>query len=206
MSELILKMSITIDGFVAAKHDKDWIFRSSDDASKGWVLELVRRAGYHAMGTKAFREMAMWWPTSKDMFAAPMNDIPKLVFSRGGEESRATTKRVLDEARQKAEEKGCLAQFESWANARFVTGDLTDEIGRIKKESAKPIVAYGGAELAQQLVKLGLIDEYRLPIHPVALGTGLPLFSQLDGSRDLKLIDVTRFEAGAVAHVYRRVS
>jgi dihydrofolate reductase len=110
---------------------------------------------------------------------------------------------VLDEARHKAEAAGCLAQFDSWTKARFLTGDLATEVARLKKESAKPIVAYGGAELAQQLVKLGLIDEYRLAIHPVAVGTGLPLFSQLDKSRDLKLTDVTRFEGGGVAHVYR---
>jgi dihydrofolate reductase len=204
MSELILKMSITLDGFVAAKHDKDWVFRSSSEDSKAWVLDVIRRASYHAMGARSFREMVMWWPTSKEVFAAPMNDIPKLVFSRGGEESRATTKRVLDEARTKAAAAGCLDKFESWANARFVTGNLADEVARIKKESTKPIVAYGGAELAQQLVALGLVDEYRFAIHPVAVGTGLPLFNRLEASRDLKLTDVTRFDGGIVAHVYRR--
>jgi dihydrofolate reductase len=80
---------------------------------------------------------------------------------------------------------------------------LADEIARLKREDGKPIVAHGGAAFAQSLVRGNFVDEYRLLVHPVALGRGLPLFSTLEASRALELVDVQRFGNGAVAHVFR---
>jgi riboflavin biosynthesis pyrimidine reductase len=68
---------------------------------------------------------------------------------------------------------------ESWRAARVATGDLAEEIARLKREPGKDILAHGGARFAQSLVKNALIDEYQLLIHPVALGRGLPLFAHL---------------------------
>lgn len=70
--------------------------------------------------------------------------------------------------------------------------------------SGKDIVARGGAEFARSLVMLDLIDEYRLFIHPVALGVGLPLFAELPKPVDLKLVSSSTFASGVAAHVYQR--
>ena len=71
----------------------------------------------------------------------------------------------------------------------------------MKQQPGKAILAHGGAGFARSLVESGLIDEYRLLIHPVVLGRGLPLYSGLTNARDLKLLSTTVFVTGAIAHV-----
>ena len=132
--------------------------------------------------------MAGYWPTSTDLLAAPMNDIPKIVF---------TQQRSLDLIA------GDSAPAASWAEAQIANGDLATEIGRLKQQPGKDIVAHGGAGFAQSLARLGLIDEYRLVVHPVALGVGLPLFAELPMPLDLKLVGTSIFASGVVAQVYR---
>jgi dihydrofolate reductase len=82
MRELILKMSISVDGFVA---DPDgglkWVFDSDPEAA-AWTVETVWNASLHIMGSRTFRDMAAYWPTSTEVFAPPMNQIPKAVFSK----------------------------------------------------------------------------------------------------------------------------
>ena len=90
----------------------------------------------------------------------------------------------------------------SWAGARVFDGDLAEGIRELKAESGKPIVAIGGAGFMRSLIETGLIDEYHLPIHPVALGSGLPIFSDLTIPRYLKLMDVKAFPGGVVVHTY----
>ncbi|TMA86273.1 MAG: hypothetical protein E6J65_03520 [Deltaproteobacteria bacterium] len=109
---------------------------------------------------------AIPWPSSTEVFAAPMNEIPKVVFS---------TSRFVNPAGNSTPAEA------SWAAARVAGGDLASEIARLKQESGKEIMAHGGAGFARSLVRLGLVDEYRLLIHPVALGRGLGLFSSLPG-------------------------
>jgi dihydrofolate reductase len=165
-----------------------------------WTVDAISRAGVHAMGSRTFQDMAAYWPTSTEPFAAPMNSIPKVVFARHG---RGTGTRSIDDARAAAASPQTTATPEAlagWRNARVASGELADEIAELKRESGGPIVAHGGASFAQSLVELGAIDEYQLLVHPIALGHGLPLFpvrTQLD------LIDLQRFDSGTVAHVLR---
>ncbi len=91
----------------------------------------------------------------------------------------------------------------TWTDATVASGDLAEEIARLKQQPGKDILAHGGARFAQSLVKLGVIDEYRLLVHPVALGSGLFLFSTLAKTIHFTLLSMTAFSAGAVAHVYR---
>src|SRR4051794_9931043 len=82
MRRLILQTGISIDGFVAAADGAHpWGYRE-DEAAKRWKLDLVWRAGAHLMGRVTYEEMAAVWPTSSSDYAAPMNEIPKVVFSK----------------------------------------------------------------------------------------------------------------------------
>jgi dihydrofolate reductase len=92
----------------------------------------------------------------------------------------------------------------SWREARVAAGPLAEELARLKLERGKPIFAHGGATFAQSLVRADLVDEYRLVVHPVALGRGKPLFATLDAPRTLTLVECTRFDGGAFGLVYRR--
>lgn len=214
MRKLILKMQISIDGFVGGPNGEvDWIFKSLDAGATDWVVRSLWQAGVHIMGRRTFFDMAAYWPYSTEPYAPPMNAIPKLVFSRHGlndVRQAELTRAFKDASRQRASlgEKPVAANeavAKEWAETPVLTGDLATEIKRLKQKAGKDILAHGGASFAQSLVKDGLIDEYHLIVHPVALGQGLPLFSQLARPADLKLVNSTPFDSGAVAQIYRPV-
>jgi dihydrofolate reductase len=208
MRKLTLKMSISIDGFVCGPHgEMDWVFANPDSDATAWIVETLWDAGVHVMGSRTFRDMAAYWPTSTQPFADPMNEIPKVYFSRGGSQAAggsATTQALADARAHMTEPLSAEPATESWRLARVASGDLAEEIARLKQESSGDILAHGGASFAQSLVALDLIDEYRLIFHPVALGRGLPLFPQLGAPLKLQRVDVKAFKGGRVAHVYAR--
>ncbi len=184
-------MSISVDGFVGgAKGEvESWIFKSSDESSRAWGVGLSWEAGVIIMGRKSFEAMAPYWPTATGPFAAPMNQIPKAVFTQKG------FKNILPNAEQSP-------AAASWAEARVFDGDLAEEISKLKSEPGKPIMAIGGAGFMRSLIATGLIDEYHLATHPVVLGEGLQIFNGIARPLDLKLIDVKAFPGGIIARTY----
>ncbi|HEX3934993.1 MAG TPA: dihydrofolate reductase family protein [Puia sp.] len=190
MRKLIMKMSITVDGFVSGPNgENDWVFKTGDEESLAWSVGSARQAGLIIMGRKSFAGMAPYWPTATGPFAAPMNEIPKAVFTKKG---YAGVPPGADQSPAAA----------SWAEARVFDGDLAEGIRKLKAEPGKPIVAIGGAGFMRSLIATGLIDEYVLATHPVALGSGLPIFTDLAIPLYLKLADVKAFPGGAVVHTY----
>ncbi|WP_234411389.1 dihydrofolate reductase family protein [Rhodanobacter thiooxydans] len=205
-------MSVSLDGFVAGPNgEADWIFRSSGGAdSTAWVLDTLRGAGVHIMGSRSYHDMAAFWPYSEMPIAAPMNDIPKIIFSRQGIErgpqADQTTAALAEARARNAARHGATptaAALKSWAEPAVARGDLVEEVLRLKEQPGNYILAHGGARFAQSLVACGLIDEYRLAIHPVVLGQGQPLFCALRSPVDLRLISAMPFDSGAMAVVYR---
>jgi dihydrofolate reductase len=180
MRRLILQTSISIDGYVAALDGSHpWgEGNEEDEAFKRWILDSVWAAGAHLMGRVTYEEMAAFWPTSTSEYARPMNEIPKVVFSK-------------------------TLQHADWPETRIARGDLGEEIARLKREPGNDLIAYGGATFDQGLSRLGLVDEYRLMIQPAALGAGLPLFKDLPGPLHLELVEATTYPAGVAVHVYR---
>jgi dihydrofolate reductase len=83
------------------------------------------------------------------------------------------------------------------------SGDLAEEIAKLKAQEGKPIIARGGVSFARSLVAQGLVDQFALLVAPVALGKGLPVFSELAAPTRLKLMSSKAFPGGAVAQVYR---
>ncbi len=179
MRRLILQMGVSIDGYVAALDGSHpWGYASEDEATKRWKLNSVYGAGAHLMGRVTYGDMAAYWPTSKSEYARPMNEIPKVVFSK-------------------------TLQHADWPETQIAHGDLNEEIERLKREPGNDLIAHGGATFAQALSRLGLIDEYRLVIQPAALGAGLPLFKDLAAPLHLELLEATTDAVGVAIHVYR---
>jgi dihydrofolate reductase len=208
MRKLILKMSISVDGFVGGPNGEiDWIFKSSGEDSTAWTVGLIDKAGAHLMGSRTFHDMAAYWPTSSQAFAPPMNNIPKVVFSRkglAGPDRGGTTAALKDASAHIPVDTSKAAEgAESWARPRVMTGDLAEAIAQLKSEPGEDLVAHGGANFASSLAAAGLVDEYALLVYPVALGQGLPLFAGLDRPLALQLVSSTRFAAGSMAQVYR---
>jgi dihydrofolate reductase len=125
--------------------------------------------------------MAEHWPKATGEYAEFMNRLPKVVFSA-----------TLPAA--------------GWAGSRIARGDLTEEIAALKRESGGEVMAHGGAAFVQALSRFGLIDEYRLVILPVALGSGLPLFKDLAKPLRVDLAEARSFPDGTVIHVYRPIT
>ncbi len=181
MRELVLSMGVSLDGLVARPRPHGaggWGLPPEDPALKQRKLGWMAEVGLHLMGRNTYEEMARFWPVSDDAYAAPMNEIPKVVFSR-----------TLERA--------------DWPDTRIARGDLAQEIAGLKREPGKDMLAWGGATFAQSLSRLGLVDEYRLILQPVALGEGLPLFKDLRTPLQLELIDAQTYPTGAALHVYR---
>src|SRR3977135_2212206 len=107
-------------------------------------------------------------PTSKSDDAAPMNETPKGVFSK-------------------------TLQHADWPETRIARGELSEEIGHLKREPGNDMIAYGGAPFDQALSRHGLVDEYRLMVQPAALGAGLPLFKDLPAPLQLELVEATPY-------------
>lgn len=176
-------MEISVDGIVST--DRGPVVDGVEDVPPehpklterklAWVWD----AGAHLMGRVTYEEMASHWPSSSHEYAAPMNEIPKVVFSS-----------TLERA--------------DWPESRIARGDIADEVASLKSEPGKDLIAYGGAGFAQSLVRNDLVDEYRLMTQPVVIGDGAPLFPELSTRLRLELVEAGTY-GSTVLRVYRRV-
>src|SRR6266516_1992500 len=161
-AKVVLMMGISIDGFVAVPSGNGLtpVMESGgglppeDPELTKTKLAWIWEAGAHLMGRPTYEEMADFWPMSTADYAGQMNEIPKVVFSTGLERA-------------------------DWPESRIARGDLAEEIAKLKRESDKDLIAWGGASFAQALARRGLVDEYRLTTHPVAVADGEPLFKDI---------------------------
>jgi len=176
VASLILKMSVSLDGYVASLDGSNgWLAAGRSNDSTSWVLETVSNAGAHLIGAATYAEWVGYWPAASGPFAKAMNEIPKVVFSNS-----------LTSA--------------DWDETTIAAGDLTETVTRLKRErSGGYLLAHGGARFARSLVETGLIDEYRLAVHPVVLGAGERIFR---APLTIEPASTTAFSGGAVAHVF----
>ena len=146
MRELILKMSMSLDGLVgAADGGIKWLFQNDQEATD-WTVETVWNASLHIIGSRTFHDMAAYWPTSTEVYAPPMNQIPKAVFTRQGAAilNGSNTTTALKDARANAgtePPKALQPGAESWAQTYVASGDLGEEILKLKAQDGKPIIA-----------------------------------------------------------------
>ena len=143
MASLILKMSVSLDGYVASRDGStEWLAAGRSGDSTSWVVETVSNTGAHLIGAATYAEWAGYWPTASGPLAKAMNEILTVVFSNS-----------LPSA--------------DWGETEIATGDLAETIRQLKQQRASDgyLLAQGGTRFAQSLVETGLIDEYRLVIH-----------------------------------------
>jgi dihydrofolate reductase len=182
MRKLSLQQLVSLDGYIleeGSEFYRWWEALPNDDELEAYFVNELRRAGTHIMGRMTYEKMAAHWPTSPEPAAPVMNDTPKVAFS--------TTLRSAD-----------------WPESRIAGGDTAEEIARLKAEPGGDIVAHGGVRFVQSLSRLGLVDEYRLYVYPIAVGSGSSLFAGIDGLQALRLVSNTAFPSGALELVYER--
>ncbi len=181
---LISTAFLTLDGvFEAPGFDEHrdgrnaWALRVQDEETEAWNRELLFGAEALLMGRKTYQIWAAFWPTVTGDLAERMNEIRKYVVSN-----------TLERA--------------DWNNSEILRGDLATEIGRIKAQSDGELLCYGSADLLTGLMAAGLVDEYRLSVYPVILGSGKHLFRDQIDLQHLRLIGSRTFGSGVVLLTY----
>lgn len=182
MSKLFLFMLTSLDGYYEGpNHDISW--HNVDAEFNEFAIQQTGEVGTLLFGRKTYEGMASYWPTEAakrddPVVAGLMNNLPKVVFSR-----------TLDKV--------------SWNNSRLVKENIEEEVSNLKQQAGKDIAIYGSSDLAVTLTHMGLVDEYRIMVVPVALGDGKPLFIGLDGRIKLELVSTRVFRSGNVLLTYR---
>lgn len=179
-------MQTTIDGFVAGPNGElDWMTFDMDNKLHAFINILTDSSDTILMGRKMTEGFVNYWtsvlenPKSPEYeFAQKMVDYPKIVFTK-----------TLDES--------------PWANTVLAKGDVIEEVNRLKNQSGKDIIVYGGANFVSSLIRENLIDEYNLFVNPVAVGKGMTIFNNLNRKLNLKLVESKAFSCGIVALHYR---
>jgi len=178
MRKLIAAINMTLDGFC------DHTAIVPDDEIHQHYADLLSNAGTILYGRITFQLMEYWQtvvenPTGNkaiDEFAVIMDNIPKIVFSH-------TLKNV------------------AWKSAKLANQDIKQEVLEFKQQSGKDILV-GSRSLIIQLMKLNLIDEFQLCVHPVLAGNGLPLFENITDRTIFKLIKTKTLSSGAITLYY----
>jgi dihydrofolate reductase len=186
MRKVIFSMSVSLDGFIAGPDGEiDW--GAPDEELHRFHNEQVRELDAHFCGRRLYEEMTYWDtaeenPAASEItidFARIWKALPKIVFSSS-----------LDEVQ---------------GNARLARGGIEDEVAAVKAEPGDGDFAVGGAGLASEFIRLGLIDEYRLFVSPVVLGAGTPFFPPLEQRIELELVETRTFGSRVVFSRYQRV-
>jgi dihydrofolate reductase len=177
MRKLILWNLITLDGMFEGPKSWDLGWHESvwGPELEQLSIEQLRSADMLLFGRVTYQGMAAYWQTAQgeEEVAAFMNNLPKLVFSR------------------------TLASAD-WNNTRLVQHDPVAEVLRLKQEGAGNMFIFGSADLCSTLMKHGLIDEYRLAVTPIVLGSGNPLFKPSPDRVELQLIEARSLGSGGV--------
>ena len=183
MSKLVYSLNVSLDGFAeTTDHRLDWA--TVDDELHSWFNDQTRTMGASLYGRRMYELMAGYWPEADEDpaatdverdFARIWKALPKIVFSR-----------TLERAAH---------------NARVVEGDVARVLEDARREFAGDL-DIGGPNLAGQFVRRGLVDEFRLVVHPVVLGAGTPFWPALDVPLALRLVETRAFASGAEARTY----
>lgn len=197
MAKLVAHTFVTLDGYmVGDDEDMSWVIDTFDAEMGNDIRDGLVDTGAILLGRVTYEIMSAYWPTaipegnydevepaggSEDpVITERMNNLPKIVFSR--------TLQSLD-----------------WSNSRLVSDDIAGEVTRLKETPGKDLMIQGSASIVQQLTNLDLIDEYRLLIHPVVLGSGKPLFANIENRAKLKLASLKTYDNGVISARFERV-
>jgi dihydrofolate reductase len=180
MRKLVVSTYVTLDGVI---EDPAWSAPYWSDEAQTFARELLWRSDALLMGRRMYELFATSWPTPEWIeregeFAARMNTLPKYVAS--------TT----------------LTEPLEWQGSRLLGGDVAEAVAELKQGSGQDILMYSSVDLMHTLIRAGLIDEYRLWLHPVVLGRGKRLFKE-DDRAELKLVDTTTLPNGVVVLAYQ---
>ncbi len=184
MSRLFAFNMVTLDGyFEGPGHDISW--HNVDEEFNAYAIAQLHDIGTLVFGRVTYELMASYWSTAAAktddaVVAELMNSLPKIVVSKR------------------------LAEV-SWTNSRLIQGRLEDEFSKLKRRSEKDLAVFGSANLLKSLMQMDLVDEHRLMVNPIVLGTGTHLFQRGEGKLSLRLLRTRAFKNGNVLLSYEPI-
>lgn len=190
MRKLVLFLHVSLDGFVEGPNgemDIGWV--SYDADLEKHAKEILSTADTVLWGRGTYQMMYSYWPSVPSNPSASQHerDHAKWIDK--------TAKIVFSKTLEKVE----------WNNSRLVKEDVAEEIKKLKQQPGNDLVILGSPRFAHYLMQHDLIDEYKVTVSPVLVGSGLPLFKGLKEKINLKLIENKTFNSGAIGLVYQRV-
>ncbi|MCA9980131.1 MAG: dihydrofolate reductase family protein [Anaerolineales bacterium] len=186
MRKLKLQVQMTVDGFMAGPNgEMDWVNSNWDDNLNRYVGDLTASVDLIVLGRGLAEGFIPYWASVAADAENPeqssgklFTNTPKIVFTKTLEASE-------------------------WQNTALAKGSLVDEIMRLKAQDGQDIIAYGGVTFVSALVKNRLVDELNLFVNPVAIGSGMPIFADLETKLALQLVESKGFECGIVLLKYK---
>lgn len=172
-------MMVSADGYIEGPND-DITWHVWDDEMSEYMMGFFETVDTFLYGRKSYELMIDYWSSQTGEFADIMNETPKLVFSR-------TLNKV------------------TW-NSQLIKKNVAEEIQQRKKKVGKNMALFAGADIASTFIEHKLIDEYRLIVNPVVLGSGTPLFKEVKDPLNLKLLQAKSFQCGNTLLCYEPVS
>jgi dihydrofolate reductase len=185
MAKIIVTEFVSLDGVMedpggaeSFKHG-GWTFEIERGEGDKFKLDETMDTSALLLGRKTYEGFAAAWPSREGEFADRFNSMPKYVVSS-------------------------TLQSPTWNNTTVLSGDVVAEIEKVKREENGNVVVHGSAQLAQTLLENDLVDELRLMVFPVVLGTGKRLFGEMDDKKRLALADSRTVGDGVAILIYRR--
>jgi dihydrofolate reductase len=184
VGRIVVTEFVSLDGVVEApgggedfKHG-GWSFEiSRGDEGDKFKLDETLASEALLLGRVTYEGFAAAWPTRDGEFADKFNTMPKYVVSSTLEDPE-------------------------WNNTTVLKGDVAEEVAKLKQDQAGDIVVHGSPRLVQALIEHDLVDEFRLMVFPVVLGSGKRLFDETSDKKPLRLVDSKVVGDGVVILVY----
>jgi dihydrofolate reductase len=180
MRKIVAAEFLSLDGVMEAPDQ--WQFPYLNDEMGQAIEEGFAASDAMLMGRVVYEEWAAFWPQQnpeENPVAETMNNISKYVVS-------TTLEGPLE-----------------WNNATLIGENVEEEISELKAQPGKDIVISGSGALVRSLLEYGLLDELKLSIHPIVVGSGKRLFEEGEGRTALELVDSKTFATGVVYLTYR---
>jgi dihydrofolate reductase len=185
MGRIVVTEFISVDGVVEDPGGSEdfkyggWAFefKRGDDGDQ-FKLDETRNSAALLLGRTTYEGFAESWPSREGEFADLFNNMPKYVVSS-------------------------TLKDPEWTNTTVLDGDLAEEVSKLRAEQDGDIVVHGSAQLVQGLLDKGLVDELRLMVFPVVLGSGKRLFGETSDKHGLRLTDSKTVGDGVSIQVYQ---
>jgi dihydrofolate reductase len=179
MRKVIVSVNLTLDGYMAgANGELDWHFPFWTEEMEEYVFRQLQSVDTLLMGRRTYQRMAAHCLAARgDCFADMMNNYNKIVFSTSIKKA-------------------------AWPHTRFVANNIAEEITRLKQQPGGDMVVYGSSSIIQAFRRMDLVDEYHVWLHPVLIGSGLPLFGHDSDMLSLRLLKTKLFYSGVMLLYY----